>query len=121
MFWALSVAEVKIFAHKALARQRIPFLGTELKLAGQSSHLRQRSGIHIAEIILRVDEMVAGIHIPIMLHHESIPTGLIEGTDSRRHSHVVGEGGIKDLDVVPSDIVSYPFIENGIEELPILK
>ena len=119
---ALSVTGEKILALKTLARKRIPLRITERLLLLAIHHLDEGILTDIAKLILRENEMIAGIDIPVVFHHTGVTTGSCHGTDSRLLPHPVCKGGIKELDIVLPDIIVHPFVKYCTKEIaPLLR
>lgn len=65
-----SVAKIDIFACDAFRWKGVAFVQSETALHIRRSYLAQMLGFNIAREIFRIDEMVARIHITVMLHDE---------------------------------------------------
>ena len=70
VFRAFSVTKVDIFACDAFRWKGVAFVQSETALHIRRSYLAQMLGFDIAGEIFRIDEMVARIHITVMLHDE---------------------------------------------------
>ncbi len=73
----------------------------------------------VAQQILRIHEVIAGIHIAVVLHHERIAAGLGHGAHPGLHAAPDGEGRVEHLDIIVSDIPSHPLVEHVAKESPV--
>ena len=74
-------------------------------------HFAERLVVEIAQPMLGKHEMVARIHIAVILHHARVATFLGQRADPRRHAHPVGQGGIEKLNEIVAHIMVHPRIE----------
>src|SRR5919202_2670508 len=75
---AAAVADEANFTLTAVARQRLALGEAELPLPVGADHLDQRNILEIAELVVRLDEMIAGVDIAIVLHRERRAARLLE-------------------------------------------
>lgn len=79
-------------------------------------------GVEVAKQIFREDEVVATVNVTVPLHGTGMAAGGGEGADAGHHAHPVGKGGVEKLDEVFADVIAYPFIKDGDEEIaPLLR
>ncbi len=113
-----AVAGKTIGTFLALTGQFVLFILTELQLPVAIHHFYQGVGVDIAQLVLWKDKMVARINIAVEFDYPRMPTGLGKGTDTRLFAYPVGQCSVEQLDIEFSDIVSYPLIEDGAQEIP---
>lgn len=77
MLGTFSVAGKIEFASPALGGKRFPFGNGEFESLRKVINLPQSVLSDVSELVFGVDEMVAGIDIPVMLDGEGITTDLI--------------------------------------------
>ena len=66
--------------------------------------------------------MVAGIYISVEFHYSGMSTGLCHGAYPRLFTYPVGQGRVKQLNVIGAYILFHPFVEEGAEEIaPLLR
>jgi len=105
--------------HVALATvtgQRVPLLLPEFTQWRAFQHLDQRSLADVADVVLPVDEMIAGEEVPIMFDDGKIAAGLPEDAERMLHPEEGSRGFIEQLDINPAEILSYPLAENRAQE-----
>lgn len=56
--------------------------------------------------------MIAAVYITIMFHYQCITAGWIKNTNTGVFSNIIGQSGIENLNIIPCNIISYPFVEN---------
>lgn len=117
--WAFSVAGEEEFAFLALAGQQITLVVAEAELFLAVHHLYETAFLDIAQFEFGKDEMVACIDISVELHGACMAAGLRHAAERRGNSHPSGQCGVEHLDEIFSDIVAYPFVEDGAEEIPV--
>ena len=106
----------------ALPRQGIVLIAPKPLLSRTVHHLYQRTGADIPKLVLREDEVIAAVDIPIILHHAGVTAALRHSADPRLDAHPIGERGIKDLYEVLPYPVPYPGIKETAEEVaPLLR
>lgn len=115
---ALSMTSLKPLAFTTLAGKRLLLQAREAILLSPIKHLRQAVCADIAQLVLREDEVVAGIHIAIMLHDRCMTTFLSIDTNTRLCTQPAGKGGIEELHKDLAHITLHPFIEDDTHEPP---
>ena len=81
ILWASPVAHREDWAFAAVARQRVLLLAPEFSLRWAVQHLGQRSLADVSNQVFRIDEMVAGIKVPVMFEDGEIAAGLPKDTE----------------------------------------
>jgi hypothetical protein len=76
------------------------------------------NGIQISQSKLRSYEMIAGIYIPIGLHHRDLAAFLPEDAKAVILAHGRCQGFFDDLNPDPADIIGFPFIKDSAEKVP---
>ena len=76
------------------------------------------NGIQISQFKRRSYEMIAGIYIPIGLHHLDLTAFLSKDTKAVILAHCRCQGFLDDLNSDPADIISFPFIKDSAEKVP---
>lgn len=61
--------------------------------------------------------MVATINIPVEFHDTGMAACLGHGTESGLHTDPVGQGGVEQLYEGGAYVLSYPFVEDGAQEM----
>ena len=118
VFRAFSVTGKIPLAAQAFSRQAIAFCQSETCLRLRSHHGLEIVIFNIAEQIFRIDEMVAGVQVSVVLYNGIAPAGLCIDACAWHFSAPIGQGGIKEIDEVLSDIVPDPIIEDVTHEMP---
>ena len=81
-------------------------------------HFVERLVVEIAQPMLGKHEMVARIHIAVILHHARMAAFLGQRADTRRHAHPVGQSGIEKLNEIVAHIMVHPRIEQLAKKVP---
>src|SRR5258705_3776920 len=116
---AFAITGEQHLAVPAIFRQRIELVAAELALSGRGHELEQRRLADIAEQVVGLHVMVAGVKIAIMFDRQRV-------TASRRKNagaglpDPVGEGGVEGLYKDLSDIAPNPFVKDLDQEVAIL-
>lgn len=106
----------------ALAGKRTVFQTAELLLLLTIKHVDERMVTDIAQLILRINKVVAGINIAIVLHHSRMTAFLGISTDAGRNTHPVCQCAVENLNEDFAHILPNPFIENCTEKVaPLLR
>ena len=72
----------------------------------------------VAQKVLGLDKMVAGVEIAVVLQGESMPAGGIEDAHAGGgQAQPVSHGRLKGLDEYPAHIIADPFVKNGAQEI----
>ena len=117
---AFSIAYKPDRTAAAIFRQALELLPPELLLLGRAGYAVHASLHDIAQKVSRLHKVIAGVHIPIVLHGQGRSAGLGEGADAGRRSRPGGQSHIEDLDEDPAHILLHPFIEDGYQKAAIL-
>ena len=118
----LTPAGKEVGTLSALPRQRIVLISSKPLLPRAVHHLYQCTGADIPQLVLREDEVITAVDIPIILHHAGVTAVLRHRADARLDAHPIGERGIKDLYEVLPYPVSHPDIKETTEEVaPLLR
>ena len=120
IFRTPSVADKLHFAAAAVFGECIAFIGTEFALERRIHHLLNGVFCDVAYMIVRRNEMVAGVEIAVMLNCQGITAGFIEDTEARVISQPRFQRDIKNLHENSADVVDYPLIKYRAEELTVL-
>ncbi len=108
-------------AHLALAtvaRQRVKFVPAELPLPVRTYELNQGHVLYVAQKVLGLDEVIAGVEITVVLQRERVPAGLGEDAHRRRPADPGSQGRVKHLNEDAAHVPSHPFIENLDQKSP---
>ena len=71
----------------------------------------------VAELVLRIDKMVATIDVSVVLHHESIAACLGEGAERGGNAAPLGKGVVEKLYEDAPHVGAYPFVIDIADEL----
>lgn len=82
------------------------------------SHGGNRLLMDIAQLVFRENKVVASIQVAVALQSQGIATVAGQGAYARLHPAPVGEGGVKELHEIFSDVALPPFVEDGTGEMP---
>ena len=113
---ASAVAQLPHIAAQALARQGIAFVDAELDRLGRRHHCGQIVFVDIAQKVLGIHEMVAAVHIAVVLHHRIAAASLREAASAGLHSAPVGKGTVEEINEGPAHVVRHPVVEDIAEE-----
>lgn len=102
----------------ALAGKRTVLQTAELLLLLTIKHVDERMVMDVAQLILRKNEVVAGINIAIVLHHSCMTAFLGISTDAGRNIHPVCQRAVENLNEDFAHILPYPLIEIAQRKLP---
>jgi len=105
---------------KTIPWQLIPLINPEIELLLRFDQINQPFLKDVSKKIFRVYKMITGKDISVMLHSQSISTGLVENTYSRVLTDIICQSRVKYLDIIFGNIISYPFIEYCDKELSIV-
>ena len=106
-------------AHIAMAAksgQRITFCTAKLLLLVRLNQRCKRIIHNVAELVLGIDIMIAGIHVAVVLEHQRLSAGFSKDAETRRHAQPEFERHIEELNKTFPDIVSHPLVKNCAEE-----
>ena len=116
---AATVAKVPHFAILALLCEQVAFVITELALLRRRHHLQESRLMDVAEKVFRLNEMVAGVEITVVLQRRSVPAGW--GVDAQQVAAKKGlERHIEHLNKHFAHIMANPLLEDVDEELAVL-
>lgn len=114
---AFPVAGEQVFAFAALAGQAVPFGLSEGQLSRAVHHLHERLPLQVAQFIFGKYKVVATVNITVELHDAGMAARLGHGTESGLHTDPVGQGSVEQLYEGGAHVLSYPFIEDGAQEM----
>ena len=100
MLRAFAVAGEEVLAAKALHREVVALVDSELKLPLGGHHRADVIREDIAKPVLRIDEVVAGIKVPVMLNNRVPAASLRIGTRPRQHAAPIRERRVEEINEV---------------------
>ena len=113
---ALAVAGEPYVAAPAVLGQRIEFVLTEGSLLRRGDELDELGLHHIAEQVLRLDEVITRVEVAVVLECDGITTRASEDAHGRGKLEPGSERGVEHLDEHLTDVVSHPLVVDGDEE-----
>ena len=66
----------------------------------------------IAQLVFRINEMVTGINVAVVLYGQSSPAGPPENAKAWVESHPNLKRDVKKLNKVPRDILAHPLVKD---------
>ena len=117
VFGALAVAREKVVAFFALLWQHTAFHLGKFVLLGRIHHFGDGLVAKVAEQMFGIYEVVARIHVAIVLHNAGVAALFGENAHSGGFAHPVSEGCVEKLNVVFTHIVPHPLVEDGAKEI----
>src|ERR1700733_5867206 len=117
MLWAFPVARKSNIALTAIPGKSGLLGLTKIMLLLRLDHCSKRSLHDVAEPVLRIDEMIAGIQIAAMLHCQCRPARATKYTQARLHPRPHLQADIEELYKIPAHILPHPFVEDRTEKL----
>ena len=114
-----TVAGKEIPALQALRRESVALGKAETDAFFGGVYLLESMFFDVAKQVLRIHEVIAGIHIAVVLHHERIAAGLGHGAHPGLHAAPEGEGRVEHLDIIVSDIPAHPLVEHVAKKSPV--
>src|ERR1017187_6573395 len=114
-----AVAQSQDIALLAIAWHALAFIASEFEQRRTFQQFGQRRLAYIPEAILRVDEVVAGIDIAVMLEHDDIAADLRGHAQRVLHAQERPGRLVEVLNIDPADIAPHPLVEDGAEESPV--
>ena len=100
------------------AGQRGPLVLTDVVLPAARHELPDRRVVDVAEEVLRVHEVVAGVQVTVVIQGQAQPAGLVEDAHpGLAEARPVAGRGLEGLHVDASDVVAHPFVEDGIVKI----
>ena len=120
IFRTPSVANKLHFAAAAVFGECIAFIGTEFALERRIHHLLNGVFCDVAYMIVRRNEMIAGVEIAVMLNSECVAARFVEDTEAWVVAQPRFQRDIKNLHENSADVVDYPLIKDRAEEFTVL-
>src|SRR5262249_10688862 len=111
MFGAFTIASETIIAFAAVSRQCIALVIAEMPRRRSVDQSAQRIFDYVAELVFRVDEVIAGIEIAVVLNRQRRTASFAENAEPLIHSQPALESDIENLHEVLTDIVANPFVK----------
>src|SRR5271166_3446543 len=119
VLWTAAVAEQAHAALAALFGEPVALVVAEFAHLRRGDKIDERSRRDVAELLPRLDEMVAGIDITVVLEGGSIAAG--RGMDAEKMPAEIGlERHVEELDEHASHVAPHPFLENVDEKAAVL-
>ena len=116
---ATTVAKVSNSAVLALLREQIAFVIAKLALLWRCHHLQKGALVNIAEQVFRLDEMIAGIKVAVVLQCRAVSAGW--SVDAQQVAAEESfERHIEQLNKHFAHVMPNPLLENVHEELAVL-
>ena len=115
----LAVAGEQVLALPAVSRQRVGFGLPERALLFRSHELADRGLEDVAEQVRRVDEVVAGVDVTVVLESDTLAARRTQNAQRRETTQLGGEHAVEELDEHLADVVSHPLVEDRREELAV--
>ena len=119
VLWTPAIARLQDLAIPAVLGQSVPLLASEFALRRVLQYFHERCFENVPDAVLRIDKMIAGVEISVMLDDHDIAAGLLENAQSMLHPEQGSERLIEVLDGDPADIVPEPLVENRAQELSV--
>ena len=101
----------------ALAGQLLALHLGKFVLLGGIHHFGDGAFAQVAEAVLGIDEVVAGIHIAVELHDAGVATLLGQHAHTGGLAHPIGQRGVEELDEVVAHVAAHPLVEEGAKEM----
>lgn len=120
MFWTTAPAGLQYLTLTALTGQLRIFILAKVLLSGRINHLSKALLAHIAESILRVDIMIAGVDVPIMLNHQRSAAGRLMMANRARRADKAGKRPFDIHHKNFADVMFDPAIENGYQKIAVV-
>jgi len=75
--------------------------------------------LDVAQQVVRLHEVIAGVEVAVMLHGQGVAAGFVEDAYARGGElHPVGQRRLEGLDKDLAYVVEDPFVEDGAEKTP---
>lgn len=114
-----TVAQRSDGAAFALGRQRVELVLAELALLGRCDELQHMPAVNVAQPITRLDEVIAGVEIAVVLQHRAVAAG--RGVNAEQMPPEIRlQRHVEELHVDVPDIVAHPLLEDIDEQSAIL-
>src|SRR6185312_4046074 len=95
--------------------------GAEAALLGRADE-RLHGRLHdVAQLIFRIDEVVAGVEVSVVLDGEGHAAVFAEDAEALRHSEPALESYIEDLDEGLADVAADPLVKDGAQKFAVLQ
>ena len=107
-------------AVQAILRQRVELVASEFQLLIRGDQFNHVRLIDVAQLVLRLHEVIARIQIAVVLQRQRRAARLGEHTQPRRLAIPVRQRHIEHLHVDFTDVVPHPLFKYADQELPIL-
>ncbi len=107
-------------AVEAVLRQRVELVPAELALGGRRDQLGHRRLGDVAELVALLDEVVARVDVAVVLHRQRPTAGRLEDAQPAGLAVPVGQRDVEHLDIDLADVPADPFVEDRVEERPVL-
>lgn len=107
-------------AFTAITRQRVRFIEAKPPLCRRADHPTQRIVHDVAKTVLRIDEVVAGIHVAVALDRERGATSGAKNAQTRFHAEPGFKRYVEYLDEYTANVSTPPLIEDIAEKLAVL-
>src|SRR5271165_3708169 len=119
VLWTAAVAQGAHRALAALFRQRVALGVAELAHLRRSDELDERRRRDIAQLLARLDEMIAGVDVAVVLQRRPIAAG--RRMDAEQMAAEIGlERHVEQLDEHLCHVAPRPFLENVDQEPAVL-
>jgi len=117
VFGTFAMASKTHIAVQAVLRQVFAFIQPEPGLVLGADHLQHVLLPDVAQQVIRLDEVVTGIQVAIVLECQAVTASLIENTHARRtHPHPVAGGRLEGLHKHFAHVILDPLIEDLDQE-----
>ena len=120
MLGAAAVAGEAHGAGAALLGQGVVLVIAELHLLRAIDGVLQRVRHDVADLVLRIDVMVARVEVAVMFHHQGRAAALGEHAQRRAQAHPAAQRDVNVLDKDRADVVQQPFVKHPRQKRPVL-
>ncbi len=120
IFGTAAVAGKQDGAFAAITRQGRFFIQSKSALLLAAHQFDHGSFENIAQAVRRLNEMVAGIQVAVMLHCQRQSAGLLENAQAAGRAQPASQRGVEHLHENPAHVAAHPFVENGDEKIAVL-
>ncbi len=114
VFRAAAVAHAQHFALAAVFGQARPFVLAEFSLFRIFDHFSQRAVMNVADLKLRLNVVVTGIKIAVVLDDRDVAAGLAVNTKRVLHAEKRPDRFVEKLNEDLADIVVYPLVKDRV-------
>ncbi len=120
VLWALAVAGEEVLARAAEGGQRL-LLGLPERALLLGAHEVADGGLEdVAEQVARIDEVVAGVDVAVVLERHPLAAGRLEDAETRGAANVGGEHAVKGLHEHLADVAAHPLVEDCVQEAAVV-